>query len=115
LWVICGAEYIGILFNIFVVKIFFLSGMMVMSDPLEIRCPRLGGEVSLVYCLKEGGDIPCSRTIVCWQQYFDVEVQLRSKLSEEQWDRCFGKTPKEKIVSLVELIEAAKKRQQTEG
>jgi len=52
---------------------------------------------------------------VCWQPYFDVEARLRAKLTEEQWDRCFGKAPKEKIVSLVELIEAAKKRQQKEG
>jgi hypothetical protein len=86
-----------------------------MSDRLEIRCPRLGGEVTLVYCLKEGGDIPCPRTILCWRPYFDVEAQLRAKLTEEQWDRCFGKTAKEKVVSLVELIEAAKKRQQREG
>jgi hypothetical protein len=86
-----------------------------MSDQLEIRCPRLGGEVSLVYCLKEGGDIPCPRTVLCWQLYFDVETHLRAKLTEEQWDRCFGKTPKEKIVSLVELIEAAKKRKKAEG
>jgi hypothetical protein len=86
-----------------------------MSDQLQIRCPRLGGEVTLVYCLKEGGDIPCPRTIQCWQQYFDVEQKLRDKLTEEQWDRCFGKTPKEKIVSLIELIEAAKKRKKAEA
>jgi hypothetical protein len=85
------------------------------SKPLEIRCPRLGGEVTLVYCLKEGGDIPCPRTIVCWRPYFDVEAQLRAKLTEEQWDRCFGKTAKEKVVSLVELIEEAKKRQNKKG
>ena len=85
------------------------------GKPLEIRCPRLGGEVSLVYCLKEGGDIPCARTIVCWQPYFDVESRLRAMLTEEQWDRCFAKTPKEKIVSLVELVEAAKKRKHSEG
>ena len=84
------------------------------NNPLEIRCPRLGGEVSLVYCLREGGDIPCPRTILCWQPYFDVETHLRAKLTEEQWDRCFAKTPKEKIVSLVELIEAAKKRKHKE-
>jgi hypothetical protein len=36
-------------------------------------------------------------------------------LTEEQWDRCFAKTPKEKIVSLVELVEAAKKRKHSEG
>ena len=86
-----------------------------MSNQLEIRCPRLGGEVSLLYCLKVGGDIPCPRTIVCWQPYFDVEAQLRAKLTEQQWNRCFGKEPQEKIVSLVELIEAAKKRKQAEG
>jgi hypothetical protein len=44
-----------------------------------------------------------------------VEIHLRAKLTPEQWDRCFSQTPKEKIGSLVELIEAAKKRQQTEG
>jgi len=44
-----------------------------------------------------------------------VETHLRAKLTPEQWDRCFGQPPKEKMVSLVELIEAAKKRQQTEG
>ena len=86
-----------------------------LGNHLVKRCPKLGGEVSLVYCLKEGGDIPCPRTIVCWQPYFDVESQLRAKLTEKQWDRCFAKTPKEKIVSLVELIEAAKKRKHSEG
>jgi hypothetical protein len=44
-----------------------------------------------------------------------VESQLRAKLTEEQWDRCFAKTPKEKIVSLVELVEGAKKRKDSEG
>jgi hypothetical protein len=40
---------------------------------------------------------------------------LRTELTQEQWDRCFGKTPKDKMVSLVELIEAAKKRQQEDS
>jgi hypothetical protein len=47
---------------------------------------------------------------VCWQPYFDVQTQLRAKLTQEQWDRCFNRAPKEKVVSLVELIEKAKKR-----
>jgi hypothetical protein len=58
---------------------------------LELRCPKLGGEVTFAYCLVEG------------------------ELTQEQWDRCFGKTPKDKMVSLVELIEAAKKRQQEDS
>lgn len=84
-------------------------------DHLELRCPKLGGEVTFAYCLMEGGDLPCPRTIVCWQPYFPVENLLREKLTQEQWDRCFGQKPKEKIVSLIELIEVAKKRQQGEG
>jgi hypothetical protein len=82
---------------------------------LELRCPKLGGEVTFAYCLVEGGDLPCSRTIACWEQYFPVETHLRAKLTAEQWDQCFGKKPKEKMVSLVELIEAAKKRQQEDS
>ena len=83
-----------------------------MKDYLEIRCPKLGGEVTFAYCLVEGGDLPCPRTIVCWQQYFPVETHLRAKLTQAQWDRCFSQTPKGKMVSLVELMEAAKKRQE---
>lgn len=84
-------------------------------DHLELRCPKLGGEVTFAYCLMEGGDLPCPRTIVCWQPYFPVETLLREKLTQEQWDRCFGQEPKEKIVSLIELIEAAKKSKQRGG
>lgn len=83
-----------------------------MHDWLKIRCPKLGGEVSLDYCLQEGGDLPCSRIIVCWQARLPVERLLRERLSPEQWDRCFNRPPKDKVVSLVELVEAAKERLQ---
>ncbi|UCG12135.1 MAG: hypothetical protein JSU72_16770 [Deltaproteobacteria bacterium] len=83
-------------------------------DHLEIRCPKLGGEVTFAYCQKEGGDLPCHRTIACWQPYFPVETYLRSKLTETAWDRCFDRQPKEKMLTLIELIEAAKNRTQAE-
>jgi hypothetical protein len=83
-----------------------------MSDRFEIRCPRLGGEVFLEYCLKENAGLPCSKTIECWQPYCPIATYLQEKLTEEQWERCFHRTPKEKVVSLVELVETAKRRQQ---
>jgi hypothetical protein len=86
-----------------------------MYDHLELRCPRLGGTVSFAYCQIEGGDLPCPRTITCWQPYFPVDTYLKGKLTQSQWDRCFNQGPKEKIVSLVELAEAAKRRKQAEG
>ncbi len=86
-----------------------------MYDHLELRCPRLGGEVTFAYCLREGGDLPCPRTITCWQPYFPVETYLRTRLTQHQWERCFNQRPKEKVVTLIELIEAAKKRTQVDG
>jgi hypothetical protein len=79
-------------------------------DHLEIRCPRLGGEVRFSYCQEEGGDLPCPRVIVCWQPHFPVEAYLKEKLTAAQWDRLFNQAPKHKVTSLVELIAAAKKR-----
>ena len=79
-------------------------------DHLEIRCPRLGGEVAFSYCRKEGGDLPCPRIIICWQLYFPVEIYLRKHLTEGEWDRCFNRPPKTKMTTLIELIEEAKKR-----
>lgn len=81
-----------------------------MYDHLEIRCIRLGGEVTFSYCQIEGGDLPCPRIIACWKPYFPVEAYLRGKLTKTEWDRCFNRTPKDKVTALIELIEAAKKR-----
>jgi hypothetical protein len=74
----------------------------------------LGGEVTFGYCQKEGGDIPCPRILICWQPYFPVEAYLREKLTSDQWDRCFNQEPKQKVLSLLELIDEAKKRLETE-
>jgi len=81
-----------------------------MYDNLEIRCPRLGGEVTFAYCQKEGGDLPCPRILACWQPRCDVETYLRGKLTKTEWDCCFNRPSKDKVTTLIELIEAAKKR-----
>jgi hypothetical protein len=81
-----------------------------MYDHLEIRCPKLGGEVTFAYCQREGGDLPCPRVLACWQRHFAVETYLRRKLTQAHWDRCFNRPSKDKVSTLIELIEAAKKR-----
>ncbi len=86
-----------------------------MVNQLQLRCPRLGGEVTFGYCLKEGGDIPCPRILTCWQPFFAVETYLRENLTREQWERCFEREPKAKVMSLVELIEEARKRLEEKG
>lgn len=91
-----------------------IDGKDVTYDHLEIRCPKLGGQVTFAYCRREGGAIPCQRTIICWQSRFPVEVFLKSVLTEADWETWTNQKPKEKMTSLLELIEAAKERLQRE-
>jgi hypothetical protein len=76
----------------------------------EIRCPRLGHMITFVYCRLENRGSPCFKTLDCWYQHFPVEEHLRLELSPEQWDEVFRGPSKPKVLSLVELIEQAKKR-----
>jgi hypothetical protein len=39
-----------------------------------------------------------------------VETCLREELAREEWEEAFERKPKPKVLSLVELIEQAKKR-----
>lgn len=79
------------------------------KDELERRCPRLGGPVSLHYCMISGREnIPCFKIFDCWWEYFDVAAYLKEKLSEEQFDRLVNSKPKPKVTSLVELIQQVK-------
>lgn len=81
-------------------------------DQLELRCARLGGEVKFSYCRKEGGDLPCLRIITCWYPFFPVEQHLKEIMTQESWDAFVSQMPKDKITTLMELVEAAKKRAQ---
>ncbi|MHC1742580.1 MAG: hypothetical protein AB9873_06055 [Syntrophobacteraceae bacterium] len=86
------------------------AGDEAVFDQMEIRCPKLGGEVTFGYCRREGGRLPCQRALVCWQLYFPVEAYLKVRMNVEDWQRCFLTSAKPRIESLLECIEAAKKR-----
>ncbi len=76
----------------------------------DIRCPKLGHLITFSYCEKEQGTLPCVRALYCWAGHFDVEGYFKERLSEEEWVRAFETPPKPKLVTLLELIEQAKKR-----
>jgi hypothetical protein len=75
----------------------------------EIRCPKLGGQVTFEYCRIEEQGRPCRRAIKCWTEYFDAEELFRDKLGTEECLNWFGQPPQPKVVTLVELIEKARK------
>ena len=74
----------------------------------KIRCPRLGDEIALAYCVKESGNLPCSRIVNCWSPFFDIESFLKKNLTPEKWNEFINFKPRDKVTSLIELIEAAK-------
>ena len=74
------------------------------------RCPKLGDEMTFAYCLREGGDLPCARIITCWQAAFDVAVLLKQNMTHEKWERFTNVQPKDKVISLIEIIEKAKRQ-----
>ncbi|MBP8979685.1 MAG: hypothetical protein KBG09_00365 [Syntrophobacterales bacterium] len=81
---------------------------MTSYDDREIRCPKLGHELTFAYCRREGGDLPCARVILCWEVFFPVEDFLREVLSPEDWEAFCRRTPPDKLTSLLDLIARAK-------
>ena len=77
---------------------------------LVIRCPRLGGEVTFSYCEREAGELPCLRVVRCWETGFPVEAYLRETMTAEAWERFHGQVPRDRITTLLDLVEAAKRR-----
>jgi hypothetical protein len=80
------------------------------GDDCQIRCPRLGHPISFSYCRLENMGIPCFKTLDCWFEHFPVEEYLRETLTVEEWDRAFQGAGKTKVMSILELIEQARKR-----
>ena len=71
------------------------------------RCPRLGDEITFSYCLQESGALPCSRIVSCWSSVFDVESFLHANMTAHDWERFNNTQQKDKVTSLIEIIEAA--------
>jgi hypothetical protein len=77
-------------------------------DHKLIRCPKLGDEMTFAYCLWESGDMPCARIVSCWSYCFDIAAFLKEILAPEKWNNFINFRPNEKVINIVELIEAAK-------
>jgi hypothetical protein len=78
------------------------------------RCPRLGDVVSFGYCRAEDHGTPCRRTVFCWGHRFDVVQYLRVHFDPEVLGRMDAPPP-DKRVSLIDLIERAKKANNQPG
>jgi len=64
-------------------------------DQIEVRCPRLGGEVSFGYCRLVSDGLPCDRALICFERKFPVAEYFRRALKEATFRRCFEEAPAE--------------------
>ena len=70
----------------------------------------LGHEVTFSYCRAPGAALPCRKILDCWWQTFDVDTFLHSHFTDEQIQQALA-PPKDKAVSIVELIQQARRSQ----
>ena len=77
-------------------------------DARRRQCPMLGHDVPFSYCRAPAADLPCSRIADCWWETFDVEAFLRAHVAGEDVARILAPR-RDKVATLVELIEKARK------
>ena len=78
-------------------------------DKRRIYCRILGHHLSFEYCRLQHNGLPCQRVLDCWFEHFPIQDFISAHYTEEQFD-IFMTPPKDKMTSLYELIEKAKKR-----
>jgi hypothetical protein len=85
-------------------------------DDRTVRCRRLGHMVAFRYCRTQEGRTVCPLILDCWWQVFDVRAFLEKHLPAEQIARLERPAPRPKVVSLLEMIERARRaKEKPEG
>lgn len=77
-------------------------------DKIIRRCPRLGHEINVKYCIKERGDLPCFRLLKCWGDSPSV-LKLFEHIFEEHILRSLQDASFDKVGDLFLKIEKLKR------
>lgn len=85
--------------------------MIEQHDDKQMRCPRVGGEVTFRFCRFENNMLPCRFIAGCWRMQLDINGFLAEHYSEEELDRIFV-PPKPKMESLLDLMEKVRREKQ---
>ena len=78
-------------------------------DSERIYCRKLGHELDFKYCRQEQDFLPCSKLLNCWFQRIAIEDYFQKHFSEAERIKILS-PPKDKILSLVDIIEKAKNK-----
>ena len=66
-------------------------------DDKLIRCPKLGDEMTFAYCLREAGDFPCSRIILCWSPPLDC-ICIMGSINSIYGTKLFNHLPNKELI-----------------
>jgi hypothetical protein len=83
--------------------------MLTEHDALSRYCPILGHDVPFSYCRRPGQEIPCRKIFDCWWETFDIKSFIANNYSEDI-QKAIAQPPIPKILSLLEIIEQAGRR-----
>jgi len=83
--------------------------MITEYDDLKIYCRMLGHPLRFSYCRSTDGSKPCSKILDCWFKRIPVQEFAEKNFSEEDL-RLISGPPKNRLHSILELIEKAEKR-----
>ena len=79
-------------------------------DHVEVRCPKLGGEVTFGYCRLLQDGLPCRRALVCFEFKFPVDIYFQQVLKEETYTRIFTSVPENRVERLMNTVAQASQR-----
>jgi hypothetical protein len=77
-------------------------------DHLKTYCRMLGHEIPFEYCRESNQNLPCRKILDCWFERVKIRQFVDEIYSEEEKQTIFN-PPKEKILTIFDLIEKAKK------
>jgi len=76
-------------------------------DELEIRCPRLGGEVNFYYCRTCEKPF-CSRILFCWAGRIDIGEYLAQNYTPEELKQGLNPSRSSRLEIILNSMEKAK-------
>lgn len=78
------------------------------EDHRTRRCPMLGHSLSFSYCRTQDSEQPCRKIFDCWWEEFDIVAFVETNFGKDAISRITA-PPRGKVLSLLELIERARK------
>jgi hypothetical protein len=74
----------------------------------------LGHDLPFSYCRQPGRDVPCGRIYDCWWEKLDIAAFMEANYAPEIIAAVLQPKPA-KVLSLLEIIEKARKQSSQEG